>query len=192
VNPVQQKTFFDNAKSSLASPLFAAYLPFNSNGAYDFGFIDTTKYTGSVAYAAVSSSGGFWEFPSTSYKVGSTTHSISGITGIADTGTTLILMTDAAVNAYYAQVSGAKNTADGYTFPCSATLPSLSVRIGPTSYATIPGSLLNFQVYSGSTCYGSLQSVGGGSQHIYGDVFFNAYYGIFDSTGPRFGFAAIA
>jgi hypothetical protein len=189
VTPVQQKTFFDNAKSSLQSALFAAYLPHTGTGAYDFGFIDSTKFSGSIAYASVSSANGFWEYPSTSYKVGSTTHSLSGITGISDTGTTLILMVDDAVNTYYAAVDGASNTSDGWTFPCSATLPSLSFRLGSTSYATIPGSLLNFQVYNGDTCFGSLQSVGGGTQNIYGDVFFNAYYGIFDSNGPRFGFA---
>ncbi len=148
----------------------------------------------SIEYAAVSSSGGFWEYPSTSYKVGSTTHTLSGFTGISDTGTTLILMGDSAVDTYYASVSGAKYSSSqgGYIFPCSATLPSLSFRIGTSQYATIPGSLLNFGTASGSSCYGSLQSVGGGSQNIYGDVFFNAYYSVFDSTGPRFGFAPIA
>jgi len=51
---------------------------------------------------------------------------------------------------------------------------------------------MNFGSAGGSSCFGSLQSVGGGSQNIYGDVFFNAYLGVFDSTGPRFGFAPIA
>ena len=116
------------------------------------------------------------------------------VTGISDTGTTLILMGDSAVDTYYASVSGAKYNSQqgGYVFPCSAKLPTLSIRIGPTNYATIPASLLNFGSAGGSSCFGSLQSVGGGSQNIYGDVFFNAYYGIFDARGPRFGFAPIA
>lgn len=191
VSPRSQKTFIDNAKSSLNAPIFAAYLPANANGAYDFGYTDSSKYTGSITYASVDSGNGFWEFPSTSYKVGSTVHSSSGYTGIADTGTTLILMSDAANEAYYNQVSGASysNEYGGYVFPCSATLPSLSFKIGPTAYATIPGSLLNYATASGSTCYGGLQSAGGGSQNIYGDVFFNAYYGVFDTSGPSFGFA---
>ncbi|PQE07383.1 Aspartic protease pep1 protein [Rutstroemia sp. NJR-2017a WRK4] len=194
VSPRQQSTFFDNAKASLNSPLFAAYLPYQADGAYDFGYTDSSKYTGAITYAPVSSANGFWEFASTSYKIGSTVHSASGFTGIADTGTTLILMSDAAVDAYYAQVSGASYSSSegGYIFPCSAKLPTLSVRIGTTTYATIPASLLNFGVASGNSCYGSLQSVGGGTQNIYGDVFFNAYYGVFDSTGPRFGFATAA
>src|SRR5277367_6027086 len=67
---------------------------------------------------------------------------------------------------------------------------------------------MNFGVATGSTCFGSLQSVGSGTQNIYGDVFFvsfphqtslrynqpnlppkNAYYGVFDASGPQFGFA---
>ncbi|RDW62222.1 putative aspartic proteinase [Coleophoma cylindrospora] len=196
VSPVQQKTFFTNAKSSLNAALFSAYLPFNADGTYDFGYTDSSHYTGTIEYATVDSSNGFWEFPSTGYKIGtsSTVHTISGQTGIADTGTTLILTADAMVTAYYAQVSGAtySSSAGGYIFPCSATLPTLSFKIGPTYYATIPASLMNFGTYSGSKCFGSLQSAGGGSQNIYGDVFFNAYYGVFSATGPKFGFAPIA
>lgn len=192
VSPQQQSTFFDNAQSSLKSPLFAAYLPQNANGAYDFGFIDNSKFTGSPVYASVDSSSGWWEFSSTSYKVGTTTYRSSG-NGIADTGTTLILMSDAAVNNYYSKVSGATldNSQGGYVFPCSAKLPTLSFLIGSSSYATIPAKYLNFATTdsTGSTCFGGLQSVGSGSQNIYGDVFFNAYYGIFDASGPRFGFA---
>ena len=141
----------------------------------------------------MTSANGFWEYPSTSYKVGSTTYSLSGFTGISDTGTTLILMGDAAVTNYYAAVKGSSYSSSqgGYIFPCSTTLPTLSFRLGSTYYATIPASLMNFGSAGGSSCFGSLQSVGSGSQNIYGDVFFNAYYGVFDASVPRFGFAPI-
>jgi hypothetical protein len=77
----------------------------------------------------------------------------------------------------YTEVSGASydSSQGGYTFPCSATLPTLSILIGPTYYATIPASLLNFGVATGSTCFGALQSVGSGTQNIYGDVFFVSF-----------------
>ena len=194
VTPQRQSTFFDNAKGSFQSPLFAAYLPFNADGTYDFGATDSSKSTGTIKYTAVDSSNGFWEYPSTSYKIGTTVHTQSGFTGISDTGTTLVLMSDAAVDAYYAEVSGASfdNSQGGYTFPCSGTLPSLSIKIGTTNYATIPGSNINFGEVDSQTCFGGLQSVGSGSQAIYGDVFFNANYGVFDASGPRFGFAPIA
>jgi hypothetical protein len=37
VQPVQQMTFFDNVKSSLAKPLFAVTLKYRAAGTYDFG-----------------------------------------------------------------------------------------------------------------------------------------------------------
>lgn len=101
-------------------------------------------------------------------------------------------MGDAAVDNYYDQVSSAEYNDDqeGYVFDCSADLPDLSFKIG-SSYATVSGSLINFGAIdsSGDTCFGSLQSVGSGTQNIYGDVFFNANYGVFDASGPSFGFA---
>jgi aspergillopepsin I len=192
VQPEQASTFFDNAQASLDSPIFAAYLPKDTDGAYDFGATDSTKFTGSLVYTDVDNSNGFWEYPSTKFKVGSTSGSMSGSTGITDTGTTLILMADSAVSAYYKKVSGATNsqTDGGYIFPCSATLPELSFLIGSSEYASVPGTLLNFAPASESgKCFGGIQSVGGGSQNIYGDVFLNANYGVFDASGPRFGFA---
>jgi aspergillopepsin I len=193
VSPDQQSTFFDNAQDSLDSPLFAAYLPYNADGAYDFGYTDSDKYSGTIRYADVDDSNGFWEYASTSYKIGSTTYSQSGRTGISDTGTTLLLLGDTAVDKYYAQIDSAVYNDDqaGYVFDCTATIPTFSVRIGSTYYATIPASILNFGAIdsTGDTCYGALQSVGSGTQNIYGDVFFNAYYGIFDASGPKFGFA---
>ena len=102
-------------------------------------------------------------------------------------------MGDAQVSKYYASVQGAQldNSQGGYTFSCDASLPTLSFEIGSGGYATIPAKYMNFGPTdsSGQTCFGSLQSVGSGNQNIYGDVFFNAYYGIFDASGPQFGFA---
>jgi aspergillopepsin I len=191
VQPTPAQTFFDNAQSSLDKPIFAAYLPKDTNGAYDFGATDSSKYTGTIVYTNVDSSNGFWEYPSTSYSVGSSSGSMQGFTGITDTGTTLVLMADAAVTAYYNQVSGSSNSQSdgGYIFPCSTTLPDLSFAIGDNT-ATIPGSLLNFAAASASgSCFGGVQSVGQGTQNIYGDVFLNANYGVFDASGPSFGFA---
>ena len=52
--------------------------------------------------------------------------------GIADTGTTLLMLPTSVVTAYYKQVKGAKNDQQqgGYTFPCSASLPDFSLLIG--------------------------------------------------------------
>lgn len=44
VRPHAQNTFFENAKVNLTSPLFAAWLPPQADGSYDFGVLDTSHY----------------------------------------------------------------------------------------------------------------------------------------------------
>lgn len=190
VKPQAQTTFFDTVKSQLDSPLFAVTLKHNAPGTFDFGFVDKSKYTGSVAYTPVDNSQGFWMFTADGYKAGSA--SGGSIKGIADTGTTLLMLPDDVVSAYYKQVSGANQdqSAGGYTVPCSTKLPDFTVTIG--SYdAVVPGDLINFAPVSqgSTTCFGGIQSNSGLGFSIFGDIFLKSQYAVFDSNGPRLGFA---
>ncbi|KAJ5029158.1 aspartic peptidase domain-containing protein [Bipolaris maydis] len=191
VRPVKQTTFFDTVKSQLAQPLFSVSLKYHAAGSYDFGFIDSTKYTGAITYVNVDPSQGFWEFPATAYAVGSRTTSAS-IDGIADTGTTLVLLDDSILSAYYAQVSGAQNSdsAGGYIFPCSSTLPDFSIVVSGVKQ-TIPGEYINFAPNGDGTCYGGLQSNSDLGLDIFGDVFLKSKYVIFNmgNNSPTLGFA---
>jgi hypothetical protein len=95
-------------------------------GTYNFGTIDSSKYTGAITYVNVDASRGHWNVTGSGYAVGNgsfVSNSISVmcvcISGYSfhclfllyiirpDTGTTIILLPDAVVTAYYAQVSGA-------------------------------------------------------------------------------------
>ena len=62
VQPVKQTTFFDTVKSTLEEQLFTADLKRGTEGSYDFGFIDNSKYSGSIHYTSVDNSNGFWQF----------------------------------------------------------------------------------------------------------------------------------
>ncbi|WPH01338.1 Aspartic protease SNP2 [Acrodontium crateriforme] len=196
VSPKAQKTFFDTVKSSLSKPLFAANLKKGTAGTYDFGYIDSSKYTGSLTYVNADSSQGFWGFTGGSYATGSGSYSGSIGSAIADTGTTLLYIPSAAVTSYYKKVSGAVNSdADGgYVFPCSATLPDWHVKIGSGTF-TVPGSYINYAPTdsTGETCYGGIQSNTGIGLSIFGDIFLKAHYVVFDQTNgvssPRLGFA---
>ncbi|KAK4861026.1 hypothetical protein LT330_003942 [Penicillium expansum] len=194
VSPRSQTTFFDTVKSSLDKPLFAVTLKHGAPGTYDFGFIDEDKFTGDLAYADVDDSDGFWSFTADSYKIGSGSAGGS-ITGIADTGTTLLLLPDSVVTAYYRKVTGAKNSnsAGGYVFPCSASLPDFTVTIDGYD-AVVPGSFINYAPVStgSSSCFGGIQSNSGLGFSIFGDIFLKSQYVVFDSEGPRLGFAAQA
>lgn len=196
VSPDQQTTFFDTVKSSLAKKLFAVDLKAGKAGTYDFGYIDSSKYTGSIAYTAVDNSQGFWAFTAGGYSTGSG-NATSGSIGssIMDTGTSLLYLPTSVCSSYYSKVSGAKvdNSQGGYTFPCRNTLPNFNVAIGGKTF-TVPGSYINYAPIdsSGTTCFGGIQPNTGIGFTIFGDVFMKATYVVFDQTtsSPRLGIAA--
>lgn len=188
----KQNTFFTNARQSLAMPLFTANLKKGAEGNYNFGFIDKTEFTGSISYTPVNTANGFWQFTGSGFAVGSGAFQSLPINAIADTGTTLLLMPDAVVTAYYAQVKGASYSASqgGYVFPCSAVLPNFTFGVG-TYRGDIPGSYMNYAPTgtTGDTCYGGLQSSTGIGFAIYGDILLKAQFVVFDAGNARLGWA---
>ncbi|CRG83746.1 hypothetical protein PISL3812_01102 [Talaromyces islandicus] len=204
VSPTPQKTFFDNVGSQLEEPVMTVSLKSDSNkGSYEFGTIDSTKYTGQIANISVDPSNGFWEFSSTSFKVGDsgdTQQITTAPTAIADTGTSLMLVSPEAAEAYYGQVQGAVNsdTVGGYMFPCDAQLPTFTVGVGDSHTATIPSTVVNFaqvgtDMQSGQEyCYGGIQSSGNSQFMIFGDVFLKSMFVVFDQRGPSLGLASSA
>ncbi len=132
--------------------MFTADLQKGQPGTYDFGYINSSRYTGDITYTPVSTSRGFWEITSTGYGIEGGSFNLVSIDAIADTGTSLLLMDSDIVSTYYSQVAGAAydSAQGGYTFPCGASLPSLAIGIG--SYpAVVPGSYLTYAQIS-STC----------------------------------------
>lgn len=197
VQPQQQTTFFDTVKSTLAKKLFTVDLKAGEPGSYDFGYIDSSKYTGSIAYVPVDDSQGFWGFTAGAYSVGSgnSTASSGNIgSAIADTGTTLLYLPSSVTSAYYKKVSGAKldNQQGGYVFPCSSSTPDFNVVIGSKTL-TVPGKYINYAPVdqTGQQCFGGIQPNTGIGFTIFGDIFLKAMFVVFDeSTGsPRLGFA---
>lgn len=296
VTPTAQKTFFDNAKSQLASAVFSADLKHDTAGTYTFGAIDSSKFTGTMFYAnlynSTASLSGYWTFQSTGYQIGdgtatstsssaaagtsstSTKHhnaaesasfgdpfgdsgSNSGsfgfgsdseaastssswfdfgkklarsllsasssvekrtvsqsakqhgpinsrdeilakrasttITGIADTGTTLLMLDDSVVSDYYSQVSSAEDSENegGYVFDCSETLPDFTFNVGDGN-VTVPGTYINWAAVdtTNTTCYGGLQSDSSIGFSIFGDIALKASYVVFDGAQGRVGWAA--
>ena len=91
-SPQKVQTFVGNALSSLAAPLFTANLKKGKAGNYNFGYIDSSEYTGSITYVPVKTTNGFWEFTGSGYAVGSGAFVSSSTDAIADTGTTLLYL----------------------------------------------------------------------------------------------------
>jgi len=167
---------------------------------YTFGFIDqgVLKAAGvtqaNIHYAPVDNSQGFWQFPSTQTTVNGKAIAQSGNTAIADTGTTLALVSDAVCAAIYAAIPGGKydSTQQGYVFPSSVTaaqLPVVQVDVGGQLF-TIQKEDLSFADAGNGMVYGGVQSRGSQDFDILGDTFLKGVYAIFDQGNKRFGAVA--
>ncbi|KAL6414145.1 Endothiapepsin [Ilyonectria robusta] len=218
VQPQQQSTFFANANSESGVGLFTADLQQDAPGTYNFGFVNQSAFTGDIAFTAIDSSAGFWNFTSPGFAVGDGNTSISStpISGIADTGTTLLLLPGSVNDAYYSQVQGVQldQTAGGFTFPCDAKLPDFTFGVG-NGTVTIPGSFMNFaalqstassrmgkrgrkfhpskaftaQAADAGTCFGGMQSSDAVGTNIFGDIALKSAFVVFDGANSQIGFA---
>lgn len=198
IEPVAQKTFFDNVLPDLSQPVFTAQLLGGKVGAYEFGRIDDSAFEGELARIPVNGRNGFWQVTSDLASVNGQEIPIEGGSAIIDTGTSLMLAPEIMVAGYYSQVQGAEvnSQVGGIIFPCSAELPDLSVRLGESYIATIPGQGINFAEVGTDTetgnsyCFGGLQSNQGVPFAIYGDVFFKSQFVAFQGgNDPSIGVA---
>jgi len=144
-----------------------------------------------LSYTPVDDSNGFWTFTSPGFVAGSGNFNETSITGIADTGTTLLLLPADVVRAYYDTVPGAKYSADqaGWVLPCKDA-PDFAFSIGIDS-VIVPGLYISFAtIDDGTTCYGGIQSQDSNDASIFGDVALKAAFVVFDVEGPQLGWAA--
>ncbi|KAK6512999.1 hypothetical protein TWF506_009161 [Arthrobotrys conoides] len=172
--------------------------PDHGESFYTFGFIHqpTLDFCGvqaaNIYYTKINSSGGFWQFSSTSVTVnGKITKRAKTNISIADTGTTLALLDDASCYAIYKQIPGAKYSSSyqGFIFPASVTeaqLPIVSIDVGGKSFV-IQKEDLGFADAGNGYIYGGIQSRGDLPLDILGDTFLKAHYVIFDVGNKRLG-----
>ncbi|KAL6719114.1 hypothetical protein ACLMJK_003351 [Lecanora helva] len=181
VRPEAQPTFFENALSSLKAPVFTANLKANTAGNYQFGIIDHTAYTGEISYVPVNKSSGLWQFET---KKGYSP-------GIADTGSSLLLLDDPIVQDYWKQVPSHTSDQQGIIFPCGTQLPDFHIELGSTYVATVAGSLINYAPATSKAgyCFGGIQSNNGQQLNIFGDILFASQFAVFDAGNMRIGFA---
>lgn len=187
------KTFFDNVMPSLDLPVFTADLDPDGTGVYEFGKIDTTKFTGEMAWIPVKADTGFWQFPSSKFAIGDQVfENTQASDAIADTGTSLLLVDQPVAEAYYSQVQGAQLNAQvgGFIYPCAAALPDISVAIGDSYMATIPGNQVTFATVdqANTTCFGGVQGNQGAGLQIFGDTMFKAQFVAFNGGNQSLGF----
>ena len=146
VKPTPQIGFFTNVKETLEQPLFTVYLNHGHPGTYDFGFISPSKMTTAISWfpALVAPNKGWWIVTTTGYSVAGNKRVTSEfLNAVIDTGVTYLLLPQRICDQYYANApSAVKDPAYGYVFPCSDTLPDITLYVGSYN-TTVPGWLLN-------------------------------------------------
>jgi hypothetical protein len=127
-------------------------------------------------------------FDSASYSINGQDTPQPGNTAIADTGTTLMLCSDAFVDAVYQAIPGAiyDNQNQGFIFPASVTadqLPVVTVAVGGKQY-TIQKEDLSFADAGNGMVYGGIQSRGNNAFDILGDTFLKSIYAVGKPLSP--------
>ncbi|KAJ6580698.1 aspartic peptidase domain-containing protein [Mycena capillaripes] len=107
---INENTFMQNIASSLPAPIFAVYLPWRSGAAassIDFGYIDSSKYTGTLSTVPLISGTTKWAFTSTSSYVNGVHHSVTfkanrnALIGMALISTFLLIITLLVTGRYH-------------------------------------------------------------------------------------------
>jgi hypothetical protein len=130
----------------------------------DFGFIDSSKYTGRITYTSVTPSNGNWAFAGSGYAVGNGTFQALGIQAVYDfftsrspvylrltyylvsvnTSSPFIFVPEQVVKAYYQKVPGVSL----YVFVCVAmiihtssnmTMPATPPKVTPQALFKVLG-----------------------------------------------------
>ncbi|TLD33745.1 hypothetical protein PspLS_00220 [Pyricularia sp. CBS 133598] len=205
--------FFTTVKSSLKAPLFGVDLRQDEESYFDFGVVPMNRYRGEVGWAPVlrylvnGQDFTRWNMTASGYAVGNATAADlkpAYMTGVVDTGTTLLYLDTPIVTDYYSHVSGSRYDKDsaGWVFPCSQPLPDFSFGVGDAgsvTVITVPGKYINWAVNdeAKNECFGGLQEAfdyQGGKLSLFGTVAMKSAYVIFEdnrpASDPRIGWAS--
>lgn len=161
---------------------------------YTFGYIDETiisRCGTQPHYVPIDTTNGFWQFSSPSASINGTLFPRDDNTAVADTGTTLALVSDDLCKAIYATIPGARFDArnQGWTFPIgtpAADLPVVTFAVGDRQFE-VQKEDLGFVACSETHQYGGIQSRGKSKFDILGDTWLKGVYAIFDQGRKRFG-----
>ncbi|CAK7565805.1 MAG: hypothetical protein SEPTF4163_003732 [Sporothrix epigloea] len=149
---------------------------------YTFGYIDSQFSGQEIAWTNIDNSNGWWQFPSTSITIGGEKVNLPDNTAIADTGTTLCILSDKACKALYAAIPGAKydETQQGWVIPAIVALdqlPSVKIAVGDNDFELQPEDLVYGEPEDG-VWFGAVQSRGDLGLDILGDVFLKSIYAV--------------
>ncbi|KAF2148113.1 acid protease [Myriangium duriaei CBS 260.36] len=148
--------YFDNISGSLAQQLFTVRLRKGKPGTYDFGYIDRSLYRGSISWVEQDPAWRTsWTFYAGEYSVDGNYYEDAGLS-VADTGTTLLLVSNRILEDYYENIPSATVQDGMVVFDCRDHVPDFHLNIGKGVFV-VPGSFIAWR-RQGNTCVGGIQS----------------------------------
>jgi len=185
----------------VAAPVFTFWLSQTagtSGGELTLGAIDSSKFTGTLQYAPLTSET-YWEFKVDDFALGSNSLGWCGSNGckaICDSGTSLIVGPSKEINALNTKLGAIVENGEGIFTSCDVinTLPDITVTINGNAFVLTPKDYV-LQITSG----GQTECLSGfagldipppiGPLYILGDVFIAAYTAVFDFGNEQVGWA---
>ncbi|KAF7320994.1 Peptidase A1 domain-containing protein [Mycena chlorophos] len=180
-----------------------------NSGSLCFGGPDASKFKGDINWVPLTKqapANSYWGIDqSISYGRGGPTL-MATCAGISDTGTTLIMLPDAAFNEYMKQTGAVMDDATGLPMVTDAQLAkmqSLMFKIGDHEYELIPNAqlwpraqntTLGGEADKNYLAFASMGKMGNepGLQFINGYAFLQRFYSAYDTTNCRLGMAMTA
>ncbi|KAJ7591279.1 acid protease [Mycena floridula] len=166
-----------------------------SGASLSLGGVDPNLFTGQFTQNPVTQVG-FWQINLNSVNVAGKP-AVTGLQGIIDSGTTLVLGDSVNVAKLYAAIPGSKNASatvgEGFfTVPCDA-IPDISFTFADSRAFTMSPETFNLgsESESSSDCVGSIAAADLGEFWVVGDAFMQNVYTSFDVGKKQVGFATL-
>ncbi len=188
----RDQTFWLRTGANLEMPyLFTVDIYQDRNGTFDFGYIDTAKYTGEITYASMDTTETNWNFKMKGFAIGNgSMNTVDTFVGIVDTGGPNIGLPSDVVSPYFDSFGGSPTSGNSHNYPCSAyPPPDLTLYFEDGGTLVLNGSFL-VQPPSGSskTCNGRLDDSEQTGYNIGASVLDQKFV-VFDHANARIGFA---
>ncbi|KAJ7607163.1 acid protease [Roridomyces roridus] len=174
------------------------------NGELTFGGTDSTKFTGEIHFAPVTTvapASEFWGITQ-SVRYGASTTIFNNLAGIVDTGTTLLLLPTSGFNTYTRATGAVQDATTGLLRVTNAQFNKLQ-----SLFFTINGQTFEFTANAQLWPRALNTAIGGRANNIYlivsslgastetgfdfvnGFVWLERFYSVFDTTNKQIGFA---
>jgi len=186
----QTTTPFNNLiqQGTVDKSQFAFYLGDNADGELTFGGYDKNHFDGELDWVPLKAAD-YWRIELDGIKVGDETYG-SAVSGIVDSGTSLLTGPTEDVDKIAKAVGARKNVAGEYMISCKADLPDLTFTINGKDY-TLSGQ--EYLINDNGVCLFAMMGLDiprpNGPLWILGDVFMRKFYTVFDYGAEQIGFA---